>query len=377
MDCRQVREELSAYIDGVLGESLLLQLEAHLKGCPHCAAEAEELREVVGMVRALGDIAPPEGFRGRVMARVKNEVGATAGTGVSEGAGAGVLKHFARRGQFIAAAAVVVLGIGISVLWGKGLGPLYSFNTTTAPDKVNGLATEPEKKSETGSGVPENAKIALEDGRDKGLAGAPENSRGAGEQYDAAQYYYPNLTRKSIMSESSADRAQTASRGPGVKNKNDGKKVVSEGMMKINVRDMAYAESQVAKITADLGGRVEKDAVAAAEAGSLLRVVVPGDKFDRAVTALEKVGKVADKEVNSRDVSGELGDLEARIGGLEMKENQLAEMAGKTVSPVEKAAVEEDLRRTQEELAALREQLAQKDSAINFATITIELNRQG
>jgi hypothetical protein len=331
------------------------------------------------MVRALGDIAPPEDFRSRVMARIKTEAGdvaVTAGDAASGGAGAGVLKHFARRGQFITAAAVLVLGIGVSVLWGKGLIPPQSSNIVATQDKAGSTASAPEKKNEEAAGLPETAKIAVDDGRSKGLKVIPEDTRETGEQYDASKNYISSVPRYSITS-GAADRSPAASRSPGAKTKESGKKVISEGSIKINVTDLAYAESQVNRIAVDLGGRVEKNAFTAAASGKLLTVVIPGGEFDRAVVALDRVGEITAKELSTRDVGGEYGDLAAGVGSLEMKEKQLAEMAGKTVSPMEKSAVEEDLRRTQEELAMLREQLAQLESAAEFATITLEINRQG
>lgn len=364
MDCRKVRQELSAYIDGVLGEPQLQQLEAHLKGCPHCATEVEELREVVGMVRALGDITPPEEFRGQVMARIKTEAGdvaVTAGDTAAYGAGDGILMHFARRGQFIAVAAVLVLGIGVSVLWGKGLILPQSSNIVLTQDKAGSAASVPAEKKEKAADLPETAKIAMDDGQSKGLAGIPEDTRKIDEQYDASKNYVSDVPRYSITS-GAADRAPAASRSPAAKTKDSGKKVISEGSIKIIVTDLAYAESQVNRIAVDLGGRVEKNAFTAASTGRLLTVVIPGGEFERTVAALNRVGEITDKELITRDVSGEYSDLESRIGGLEMKE---------------KSAVGEDLHRIQEELALLREQLAKLGSAAEFATITLEINRQG
>lgn len=384
MDCRQIREELSAYIDGVLNEPLLQKVEAHLKACPGCAAEAEELREVVGMVRALGDIAPPAEFRGQVMARLRDEgAGSPAGAGETARAGAGAgLMGFIRRGQFIAAAAVLVLGIGVSMLWAKGFISLNPYDRTVkTPEKTYSLAGAPKEKGAAGEvGEMKNEqKIAYLDEavkREKALA---DNLQADSERRHALKQETV-LPKYSIAA--NTDRASVASRSTGAKNKNDGIKIVSDGIVKINVSDLNAAELQVERVAAEMGGRVERDApvvsITAADAASKsLRVVVPGGKFDQAVGSLGKVGKVVDKQVNTRDVTGEYSDMEARIDSLEMKEKQLAGLAENTVSPAEKAGVEEDLRRTQEELAFLREQLAGLDSAVNYAIITLELNEQG
>lgn len=241
-----------------------------------------------------------------------------------------------------------------------------------APDRQNSLAgSVQDKADEAVSKQKSEQKIALVDGKssqEKALTGAPGNSPEAGGGHDDVKYLNPNVPRYSVAA--GAERTQ-ASRSEGLKSENDaGGKVVSEGAVKINVSDVAAVEAQVNKIAADLGGWVENDV------GSL-RIFVPGGEFDRAVAALGQLGKVVDKQVNTRDISGEYNDLKARIGGLEIQEKQLTELVRQTVSPTEKVSAEKDLRGAQEELALLRGQLTQLDSAVNTAVITLELNRQG
>lgn len=402
MDCRQVHEELSAYIDGVLEELVALQVEAHLRACPDCAAEAEELREVIGMVRALGDIVPPEEFCSQVLARVQSE-GASA---QAVNTGAGWLKRFAGRGQFIAAAAIVVLGIGVSALWVKGLNPLNQFKSQAgAPEKGSTLTESADRtritagyntaangsagtanngvQAETAGTPAAEQKMALENsavnakkavadtagnaaGNAAGnITGSAPGLRAGRDDVSAMDTMLPNYNAAAGADRTPASRSGGTKTGSIVSTQ-----IVAESVVKINVSDQAAAETQLDKIAAGLGGRVEKDAAS-------LRLIVPGREFDRAVAELAKVGKIIDKQVNTRDVSGEYSDLKARIGGLEIKEKQLAEIVNQTVSPTEKISVQDELRNTQEELDLLRGQLAQLDSTVNNAVIRLELNRQG
>jgi len=395
MECKQIREELSAYIDGMLGESLLSQVEAHLSACPGCAAEAEELREVVGMVRSLGDIAPPGEFRAQVMAGVKGGEAALTGREKpgSAGAAGGGAKRFARWGQLTAVAAVLVLGIGISILWGKGMQtglPSYG-GVGSAPDMAKESVVETKEKSMAGiAGVREDSGNAAFGAKDTaksqansgladsagtaGAAGASGNP-GAPAGNDAIKSI-PIMPKYSLAPE--AIRGKAASRSEGIKGVSDSSaRVISEGTIRIDVSDTMAAVAQVEKIAAGLGGKVEKGAVTTAATTPTLRLTVAGKDFDRAVSALTRVGIVIDKQVGTRDVSRDYSDLEARISGLEMKANQLKDLAKNTVSPVEKATVEADLSRTEGELSGLRQELAQLDSAIGAAVIVVEINLQG
>jgi Putative zinc-finger len=66
IDCYQVRRELSDYLEGDLTPELRLQIEDHLRGCSHCTAVYDGLRNIV---RLMGDekvIELPEGFGRRL-----------------------------------------------------------------------------------------------------------------------------------------------------------------------------------------------------------------------------------------------------------------------------------------------------------------------
>jgi hypothetical protein len=56
--CTSISEELSAYLDGELSPDVAAKVAEHLRYCPTCAAEAAELANIRGMVRALPP-APP------------------------------------------------------------------------------------------------------------------------------------------------------------------------------------------------------------------------------------------------------------------------------------------------------------------------------
>jgi len=55
-------EQLSAYLDGELSEEERRRVEVHLGTCGVCRADVEELRWVVGLVRALPEVEVPRPF---------------------------------------------------------------------------------------------------------------------------------------------------------------------------------------------------------------------------------------------------------------------------------------------------------------------------
>lgn len=392
MDCKQIREELSAYIDGMLTEPVLSRVEAHLRSCPGCAAEMEELREVVGMVRALGEVSAPVGFRGQVMARLDGGVNYAAGRSGLQ-LTAGLFRRFSKWGQLSVVAAVLVVGIGISLLWGKSLTPgLHSYGMGSK----SGMAeTENLTEQKSSAGQAENGKllnqVGLSDSSDtaKAKTNAVQDTGGIGS---------PNIVQEdrdidtvvksskndSILNRSAADtppmhsqaevpqvspgaagkRPSVTSRSPAVKGTSagDSGKIVSGGTFKIEVNDPAAAEIRITSLAAELGGRVEKAEFSAKATGETFGVVIPGRQFDLVVAALEETGQVVGKQIITRDVSKEYSDLETRISSLEMEE---------------KTATAADLSQVTTELAQLKQQLAAMEAEIDYAYISVELSTKG
>ena len=52
MTCRLYENELSAYLDGELPATRKARLEAHLRVCPHCQGELQELSGISHYIRA-------------------------------------------------------------------------------------------------------------------------------------------------------------------------------------------------------------------------------------------------------------------------------------------------------------------------------------
>jgi anti-sigma factor RsiW len=73
IDCYQVLRELSDYLEADLTPQLRSQIEEHLKGCRHCAAVHDGLRNVVWLLGDEQAIELPEGFSERLYARVMSQ----------------------------------------------------------------------------------------------------------------------------------------------------------------------------------------------------------------------------------------------------------------------------------------------------------------
>jgi anti-sigma factor RsiW len=57
--CREVRAQMSDYLDGELDPRAASGVDRHLRWCPNCRRMLESLRRTVAGLRALGDLPTP------------------------------------------------------------------------------------------------------------------------------------------------------------------------------------------------------------------------------------------------------------------------------------------------------------------------------
>jgi putative zinc finger protein/predicted integral membrane protein DUF2275 len=72
-ECRDIRELMSAALDGELAPAEQARLDSHLPGCPRCRAALAELRATVRLVKGVEAVEPPPWLTAKVMARLRSE----------------------------------------------------------------------------------------------------------------------------------------------------------------------------------------------------------------------------------------------------------------------------------------------------------------
>ena len=73
MECSDVQEKLSAYVDGMVSSEEKMFIDGHLKVCQKCNDSLADLKKTLGYVRDLEEIEPPPWLVQKVMARVRGE----------------------------------------------------------------------------------------------------------------------------------------------------------------------------------------------------------------------------------------------------------------------------------------------------------------
>jgi outer membrane lipoprotein-sorting protein len=73
MKCQQCRDELAAYLEGLLDEMSQRRIESHLAECSACTAEIDEVRQLTVHLARDGLVAPPVSLETAVMDRILQE----------------------------------------------------------------------------------------------------------------------------------------------------------------------------------------------------------------------------------------------------------------------------------------------------------------
>ena len=74
MECQDIQQKLSAYVEGIVPQEGKILIEAHLKSCPKCYKSLVSLRKTIDYVHSLEDLEPPAWLTQKVMAKIKAEV---------------------------------------------------------------------------------------------------------------------------------------------------------------------------------------------------------------------------------------------------------------------------------------------------------------
>lgn len=79
MECRDVRKNLSAYLEGMVSPEDKELIDQHLGSCRACSKALYELNRTGEVIRNLPEVEPPPGMKQKIMARVREEAEPTKG----------------------------------------------------------------------------------------------------------------------------------------------------------------------------------------------------------------------------------------------------------------------------------------------------------
>jgi len=153
------------------------------------------------------------------------------------------------------------------------------------------------------------------------------------------------------------------------------RKLIWTARLTVLVREVETALARVEAMVEQQGGYIERR-TDGGERSAWLTLRIPATSFDEAVGALETLGQVTDRSVDSRDVTEEYVDIAARVENLKQLRARLLELIEKATEVQDILAIERELGRIQGETDALEARLRSLAARVDHATITLSLERK-
>jgi hypothetical protein len=156
------------------------------------------------------------------------------------------------------------------------------------------------------------------------------------------------------------------------------RKIVRTAEIRLVVEDFAKSETALKSVIRNQRGAYVAQAETGGSAGSprrgLWRIRVPNDSLEMFVDEVVKLGYPEKNRTDSKDVTEEYYDLDARLKNKKVEENRLLEHLVKTTGKLE------DILKIEQELSRVRSEIEQQEGRLrllanltSLSTITVEI----
>ncbi|WP_311171719.1 DUF4349 domain-containing protein [Halobellus ordinarius] len=159
----------------------------------------------------------------------------------------------------------------------------------------------------------------------------------------------------------------------------DQRAIIRTGTVAVEVEDVESAESNLTTTVESYGGYVSDTRQDRRTIGNEtwvrgeVVVRVPSENFDALVADAQALGEVQTVEVNSRDVTDQLVDIEARLENLRAERDRLRELYDQANSTEDVLAVQRELSDVQGEIERLEARQQSLQDQVAYSTLTVRL----
>lgn len=363
MNCNEVRDNLSLYLDDELSEEEKMLIEEHFKNCPECSKELEEYRTVIRMLNELPDEEPPAGYCKRLHEKLLNtklddipdinkEDDLSKIAQIPKKSKSNRFRWM-KYGSIAAALALVFLvyNLNNNGLMNKSSNE-ESYDTAEAPAEMP-AAEAPESSM-------------------------PQTNDGNGSSYN--NYSLADMEKQKDLQERGVGAEESAGLIGLMDVKEREMKIIKSGSIYVQTKDYEkFSDDMTSKIEA-LGGYIENNSTEVYQVyedeklmRGNLKIRIPQESFYEAVSYLEETAEVRRKNLNEDDVTKEYYEKDNKVKNLEVQEQHLRELFEKATTVEEMLQIENELRRIRTEIDTLNLSLADIDDRASMSTIDLEV----
>lgn len=341
MQCHDICELLSGYIDEVLTPEEKKRVEAHVAKCSVCAGELRDLQQTVRLLQSMGDVMPPAGFREELMGRLalENQLNQERECPLPSElqVKAGKLLKLPPVWRF-AAAAVIVLSLGTGVALGvfnkgmEGLSPEAKITAENSGSQstVNSETVQQKAASETADQQPEatlhndaasaseNTSLTPEEAagqnlkaQQEGAVNQPAANNLAGEKSDGQ----PVKTYKQVRL---PDRSSQKTKSPGTQKENQPaasaatadesvteKQMIKSAQVNLNVDSYKTFETYITALANQYGGMVTGSTVPSKGNQGRISLKIPEKEFGNVLAEVETRGTVTSEQISGKEIGSD------------------------------------------------------------------------
>jgi hypothetical protein len=204
---------------------------------------------------------------------------------------------------------------------------------------------------------------------------------GGGESGGPAEAGEGGAARSEVLSPEAAQDAVTDATGavglPDAPEEAVDRELVTTGNATLAVDDPFDAAEQIADLVEQAGGRIEardERAATADEPGSAsMTLRIPADRVSATLDALDELGDVRDRHIETVDVTGTAQDLDARIEALRTSTDRLRELLADADRTSDLIEIEAELSTRQAELDSRVSERNRLSDEVAMSTLHVEI----
>ena len=362
MNCNQVLENLSAYLDKAVSADDILRIQNHLENCPACREEYHALERTVAMLAELDEIVPPASFRRELRHKLEEK---TRKRFSLHKFIPGWLKNVRRYHLMPVAAALVIMLVIL---------PFIGDNNKLS---MRQKAAAPEMAMDSAGGG--NYSLATK-GLDENLS-AQNRMRGSADADGSVPFMAqapaaaPELTAKTEEAGAGANPDKLAAPDQGEIER----KIIKNADISIQVDDYQTTVEAIKNKVSAINGYVANEGVSRrGQEGIIIghvQVRIPAVHFDEFLTGMDVLGSVNGRNIYTQDVTEEYVDVDSRLKVMRTKEERLLAILTKSGNLSDILAVENELANTRAQLESLEGRLRYLNNRTEFSAISINIEQ--
>jgi len=397
MQCQEVQELLSPFLDGMLEDLQEQEVSAHLAVCADCRKEWYDLMEAVNSLKALPEMVPPA----NLSSGVRNELNHMQQAVWKRN---GIVRQSSRN-RWAAFAAAVVLVVGLTALaYGAGgHRSLRSFlpgftvkepavvagnglevqkDETVPPDAVGkenrvldagggladkaGARVESLKKLDSEQDEAKLKKVGAFDGDQVFQSSTPEKGRSDAGGLTLTLPVPANQAERSPEAgrKNAAIMAETVPQESSTMLEDGSPKLLSKAILQFGA---GVSTNELAILARNSGGYVSDE-----PGGKIVTVRIPSKNFSQTIGSLQGMGATV-QSISEVDVTERYYDLKARLSNLAVEEQHLLNVISGAGTAGDVQEAEGQLSKVRSEIRKSEESLNNLVDQIRFATVKINL----